>query len=346
MVKKLNSRLTDWIQYQKLPEDILEYTQGNALSEFCPLCEFVHDNIPFTHWENDDTAETKDNTFICKECSVSLSEHLVRTGQIEIDYDQTSSRMKNLEAYIKNGTLPNNKYDFLSYGTKKQQCIFCEKKIIGVPWPLELPSGEDLYHYGGIVSVCDICYEWLISQNLGTSIHLNSNYDKCSRCKNVYPLVMGEYNQRKYLGSVGKHCCPQCFNEITKSNNYPIANLECDACGDDIRYDYTWLVDNPGDQFLPKRYCINCALVSHDPKNEIIIKHQEKGYYIFILNKRSGYLIFKVNSNTRRADLIETFNDVNIRYKTHELAEKASKRIYTLLKKENSNVGKQQELIL
>lgn len=341
----LNSRLIDWIEKSKLPVDILDYVEGNALSDFCPLCEFIHDNIPFTHYEDIKSEEQTDNTFICKECSTALSEHLVKSGQIEINYKENLLRMKNLELYIKDGTLPPNKYEFLHYGIKKHQCIFCEKNIIGVGWPLELPSGESLYHYGGIVDVCDDCYNWLINQNLGTSIHLNNNYDECVRCKDIYPLHYGEFNERKLLGSIKKHCCPACFKDITESNNYPISNLECDVCRSDIRYDYTWLIDNPADLFLPKRYCVDCALISHDPENEVIVKHREPGYYIFLPIKSSGYVIFKLvkEGSKRKANALDTFTDYNIRYKTYELAERASKRIYNLIQKEEN---KQQKLML
>ena len=44
----LNSRLIDWIEKSKLPVNILDYVEGNALSDFCPLCEFINYNIFFT----------------------------------------------------------------------------------------------------------------------------------------------------------------------------------------------------------------------------------------------------------------------------------------------------------
>lgn len=293
----LSSKLEAWINKQEVPNGIENYSRDGELSDFCPLCDLEHDKIPFSSSANE--LEQNTRTFICKECSNAIQNSLVK-GSIELDFSKERDKRANLLDYIANKNIPENKFLYLRDGGKYKDCIFCDSPIIGVGWPMELPAGESLTVYGGEVQVCDKCYDYLTSRNITLSHHIK-NTDKCYDCNHEYPIMLHEFEMRSKLNNLGRHLCPECFynkKEVIWGASLQRA-INCEVCHKELRDDLTLVHMNPCYLHLPKIYCEICSLVSHDPDNEIIIKHILPNVYIVLDPIKPAYFIYQIIQKNR-----------------------------------------------
>lgn len=322
----LSHRLEKYLQDNVIPVDIDRYFPDGPDAMFCVFCGMEHDSMPFTSSDNG----PEQNTFKCLDCHNAIENHLVR-GQIELNFNVEKKRLQNLRDYSKLFFLPVDKFDYLEGGKKSDCCIFCENKPIGVPWDLEIPSGDSLHSYGGIVKVCDRCNDYLLSHNTTLTNHIGYT-DTCTNCSNRYPIANHEYNSRCTLHTKGKHACPACFYKKYPGYRNLIDRPNCEVCGTELINDLTQFTDNPIEQYKPKIYCRICALSSHDPKNEVIIKHPIQDIYINVSTNGRGYAIYKVYKNKNEAQIISTVDDISKDHPPEVLAYKASKRVYELLK--------------
>lgn len=322
----LSHRLEKYLHDNKVPDDIDQYFPDGPDSMFCVFCGLEHDNIPFTHSED----SIEQNTFKCTECSNIIENHLTR-GQIQIDFMAEKNRLQNLKDYSELFYLPTAKFDYLDGSARAGRCMFCDEKPIGVPWTLEIPCGESLHSYGGIVNVCDRCNDWLLDKNTTLNHHI-SYTDDCPECDSVYPLTNSEYNVRCTLHTLKKHACPTCFYQIHPNGCRLIREETCEVCSTEIINDLTQVVDNPVDSCTPKIYCNVCSLASHNPEQEVIIKHTIPNVYINISTDNKGYAIYKVDTRRRKANVILSVDNISKNHSPEDIAYRASRRAYELLK--------------
>lgn len=322
----LSHRLEKYLQDNIVPEDIYRYFPDGPDAMFCVFCGMEHDNMPFTSSENG----PEQNTFKCLDCHNAIENHLIR-GQIELNFDVEKKRLQNLRDYSQLFYLPADKFDYLPGVKKSECCIFCAEKPIGVPWDLAIPSGDSLCSYGGIAKVCDRCNNWLLSNNTTLTNHITYT-DICTNCDNVYPLANHEYQSRQTLHTIGKHACPACFYKKYPGYGYLLERPNCEVCNIELINDLTHFKDNPIHQYKPRIYCGVCALASHDPRNEVIIKHPIDNIYINVSTNAKGYAIYKIDKNRHKAQIIAIVDDISKDHPPEVLAYKASKRVYELLK--------------
>jgi hypothetical protein len=209
-----------------VPKNIYAYTTWGDNSSLCPLCDELHENIPFTYRKTlTSEFETVNNVFICWPCNNVIEKHIFNRQDM---FDNFSSRsVEAINKYMHEGIYPENVHQHFEhlapekepFHVKSDYCIFCQsylgsltnaydsKRIV-----IQVPLGRLPYELdGGKCSICTSCqYLMEASEQKVREIETNEVSDVCAKCTDIYAITTTEHDCRVAQKSLGQHCCPEC----------------------------------------------------------------------------------------------------------------------------------------
>jgi len=330
-------KLANYLEKGILPKDLQDHRKGEYLEDFCLFCGLEHDNIVFTKSSYGGTGL---DVHICEECFNVLETKNIGYQKM-LNFHTESNRLNNLKAYQKTKTIATDKYSFTKGGENEGKCIFCTEKCIGVPWTLELPVEDNQYYYGGDTSVCDRCYEWLISNNV--TLQADAFTDKCPNCEKQYGVSVQVWQIRETLNSLGAHICPHCYYETHKPLSNVVEYINCEVCDISIVHEKTLYVSKNTPTIF-KKYCGKCVLASYRREEEIIIKHTINNVYLNIDLHAYEYRILYYSTENKEMQLILEHKCSNST-PPFLMAHQASTMVYKLLEENKIPRQPQQGLL-
>jgi hypothetical protein len=240
----MNQRLLAYLNSRGtvIPEDYADYTAYGSYHHQCIFCQSPHLKAGVIKGKGHLTPiDVRATAFCCETCQFEID----ATFDIPVsfmtdprDSEEIAIAHDAITTYIEEGLFPPDVHDFCLGGNKSECCVFCGKgfshKHSGSF--LTVPQGPDQTKYiTGSLQICAFCaddYMYLVQRYGEENLHDDSvksiSHDRCTLCKEMYPITIDEYEYRKKNGLLESCYCNQCLEIHWGKERLQIT--ECASC--------------------------------------------------------------------------------------------------------------------
>lgn len=310
-----------------LPKDLAAFTRNGDQAEMCVFCAQPHQHMPVYQYIGapDASSGMITGAHCCDSCFYDVDKMekafvglSVRTSLFS---DESWSTTKKQLEYVEHAHFDETVHMCYQHVIEeglapfRDNCYFCQLAVEGKPeYFIEVPVDRSNRMTGGHVRVCAACKFSMESEKIGFDVErwstLKTPSDICERCKHVYLLTHDEYQNRVFVGNLGRHHCPKCAYVrctihagdalVPKNTNLTQRSQQvtCGYCGAPFRYDKTFAYSNTLLFLLKsKAICRRCTEHEHPP---IYATSTAQNFYRIFKYKEDVYIISRLKLSTEK----------------------------------------------
>lgn len=262
--------LKDYITSEgmRLPPDVSKFARNGDFSEGCLFCGQPHDHISVYQYTGPPDASTGllTGAHCCDNCYYDI--HRMEQSFVGMSprdnllSDESWTPERRRHEYSTNGQFDDTVHICYTHMAEevapfRDKCYFCQiTQDYNYSFTVEVPVSASHRMTGGKVRCCAKCRFKMERDKVGFDVatwsKLKSPTDICQRCTQGYLVGHDEYQNRVFLGHLGKHLCPKCTYDrctvhsvkdvlITKNNNltFRYSTPICQFCTRPFRFDKT-----------------------------------------------------------------------------------------------------------